>query len=153
MRATPIEIGIEMGAIGLIGYLGLLGATALVAIRRAYMAPPGSLMRAAGLGLAAATVCLLLLDFTGTRFRANTVTSYFWLLLGAFLGTTDARGAMIGITAGQTVEMKILREDLDPEAPLFVTVTPATDSGRPASSAPIRATLRLSSPAWFAQPK
>jgi hypothetical protein len=39
-------------------------------------------------------------------------------------GTTDARGAMIGITAGQTVEMKILREDLDPEAPLFVTATP-----------------------------
>ena len=28
-----------------------------------------------------------------------------------------------------------------------------TDSGKPASSAAIRATLRLSSPAWFAQPK
>ena len=31
-------------------------------------------------------------------------------------------------------------------------MTPATDSGRPASSAAMRATLRLSSPAWFAQP-
>ena len=33
------------------------------------------------------------------------------------------------------------------------TVTPATDSGRPASSAAMRATLRLSSPAWLAAPK
>ena len=40
-----------------------------------------------------------------------------------------------------------------PDAHSRFTVTPATDSGRPASSAAIRATLRLSSPAWFAQPK
>ena len=33
------------------------------------------------------------------------------------------------------------------------TVTPATDSGRPASRAAIRATFRLSSPAWLAQPR
>ena len=33
------------------------------------------------------------------------------------------------------------------------TVTPGTDDGKPASSAPKRATLRLSSPAWFASPK
>jgi hypothetical protein len=39
-------------------------------------------------------------------------------------GTTDTRGAVIGITAGQNVRIKILREDLDPTAPLFVTVTP-----------------------------
>ncbi len=40
-----------------------------------------------------------------------------------------------------------------PEAQSRFTVTPATESGRPASSAAIRATLRLSSPAWFAAPK
>ena len=40
-----------------------------------------------------------------------------------------------------------------PEAQSRLTVTPATDSGSPASSAAMRATLRLSSPAWFAQPK
>ena len=40
-----------------------------------------------------------------------------------------------------------------PEAQSLLTVTPATDSGSPASSAPMRATLRLSSPAWFAAPK
>ena len=39
-----------------------------------------------------------------------------------------------------------------PEAQSRFTVTPATDSGSPASSAPIRATFRLSSPAWFAHP-
>ena len=32
------------------------------------------------------------------------------------------------------------------------TVTPATEGGKPASSAAIRATLRLSSPLWFAAP-
>ena len=39
-----------------------------------------------------------------------------------------------------------------PEAQSRLTVTPAADSGSPASSAAIRATLRLSSPAWFAAP-
>ena len=40
-----------------------------------------------------------------------------------------------------------------PDAQSRFSVTPATESGSPASNAPIRATLRLSSPAWFAQPK
>ena len=40
-----------------------------------------------------------------------------------------------------------------PEAQRRFTVTPATESGSPARSAAIRATLRLSSPAWFAQPR
>jgi hypothetical protein len=39
-----------------------------------------------------------------------------------------------------------------PDAQRRLTVTPATESGRPASSTAMRATLRLSSPAWFAQP-
>src|SRR4051794_6048961 len=39
-----------------------------------------------------------------------------------------------------------------PEAQRRLTVTPAADSGNPASSAAIRATLRLSSPAWLAAP-
>ena len=33
------------------------------------------------------------------------------------------------------------------------TVAAGTSTGRPASSSAMRATLRLSSPAWFAQPK
>jgi O-antigen ligase len=95
-HATMIEIGTEMGALGIAGYVCLLMSAAMVAIRRAYGAPPGSLVRSVGLGLAAATVCLFLLDFTGTRFRANTVTSYLWLLLGAFIGTTDRDEAPAG---------------------------------------------------------
>ena len=39
-----------------------------------------------------------------------------------------------------------------PDAHSRLTVTPATVSGRPASSAAKRATLRLSSPAWLAHP-
>jgi hypothetical protein len=40
-----------------------------------------------------------------------------------------------------------------PEAHRRLTVTPGTLSGSPASSSAMRATLRLSSPAWLAQPK
>ena len=39
-----------------------------------------------------------------------------------------------------------------PEAQRRLRVTPGTLVGRPASSADMRATLRLSSPAWLAQP-
>ena len=40
-----------------------------------------------------------------------------------------------------------------PEPQSRFIVEPGTVSGSPASSADMRATLRLSSPAWFAQPK
>ena len=39
-----------------------------------------------------------------------------------------------------------------PEPQRRLTVAPGTVTGSPASSALMRATLRLSSPAWFAQP-
>ena len=39
-----------------------------------------------------------------------------------------------------------------PDAQRRLSVTPATDSGSPARSTAMRATFRLSSPAWFAQP-
>ncbi|MNC61617.1 hypothetical protein D3C75_1115710 [compost metagenome] len=39
-----------------------------------------------------------------------------------------------------------------PEAHRRLRVTPGTLGGRPASSSDMRATLRLSSPAWLAQP-
>ena len=39
-----------------------------------------------------------------------------------------------------------------PEAQSRLTVKPGTELGRPASSRAIRATLRLSSPAWLTQP-
>jgi len=40
-----------------------------------------------------------------------------------------------------------------PEAQSRLMVAPGVRSGRPASSAAMRATLRLSSPAWLAQPR
>src|SRR5665213_3192477 len=40
-----------------------------------------------------------------------------------------------------------------PEAHSRLSVTPGTLTGSPASSSAMRATLRLSSPAWLAQPK
>ena len=40
-----------------------------------------------------------------------------------------------------------------PEAQRRLTVAPGTESGKPASSKAIRARFRLSSPAWFAQPR
>ncbi len=40
-----------------------------------------------------------------------------------------------------------------PEAQSRLTVSPGTEVGSPASSAAMRATLRLSSPAWLAHPK
>jgi O-antigen ligase len=88
-HATMVQVGAEMGALGLIGYLGLLGAVAVSCVRRARQARRGSFERAAGLGILAATLCLFLLDFSGARFRAHTVTTYYWLLAGAFLGCTD----------------------------------------------------------------
>jgi O-antigen ligase len=89
-HATMVQIGTEMGVFGLLGYLGLLGSAAFCCASRARRGSPGSFQRALGLGLLAATVCLFLLDFSGGRFKAHTVTSYFWLLLGAYLGTTNS---------------------------------------------------------------
>jgi hypothetical protein len=40
-----------------------------------------------------------------------------------------------------------------PDEQLRFTVTPLTSTGKPASKADIRATSRLSSPAWFPQPE
>jgi O-antigen ligase len=90
-HTTMVQIGTEMGILGLVGYFGLFAAVALTCLRRAKRAPKGSFLHASGLGLLAATVCLFLADFSGTRFPTHTVTTYYWLLIGGFLGTTDAR--------------------------------------------------------------
>ena len=88
-HATMVQIGTEMGALGLLGYLGLLGTVMIASLSRARQAGRGSFERAAGLGVLAATLCLFLLDFSGARFRAHTVTTYYWLVAGAFLGCTE----------------------------------------------------------------
>jgi hypothetical protein len=39
-------------------------------------------------------------------------------------GTTDARGAMVGVTEGLTAQIAVLREDIGEDAKLFVTTQP-----------------------------
>ena len=58
--------------------------------------------------------------------------------------TSEASPDLMARDAIETASM------LDPHSRL--TVAPATSFGRPASNNAIRATLRLSSPAWLAQP-
>ena len=89
-HTTMVQIGTEMGVPGLVGYLGLFASVAITCLSRARRARSGTLLHAAGLGLLAATVCLFIADFSGARFPAHTVTTYYWLLIGAFLGATDA---------------------------------------------------------------
>ena len=89
-HTTMVQIGTEMGVPGLLGYLGLFASVAIACLSRARRARSGTFLHATGLGLLAATVCLFIADFSGTRFPAHTVTTYYWLLIGAFLGATDA---------------------------------------------------------------
>ena len=58
--------------------------------------------------------------------------------------TSSASPALIARAAISSASM--------PEPHSRLTVLPGTSSGRPASSSAMRATLRLSSPAWLAQP-
>jgi len=56
-------------------------------------------------------------------------------------GASDARGAMVGITTDDTVRIKVLREDLDASAPLFITSTDTSivDVQAPAGGGPVPA--------------
>jgi O-antigen ligase len=88
-HATMVQIGTEMGVLGLIGYLGLFASVAGTCLMRARRSKPRTFLHATGLGLLASTVCLFLADFSGTRFVSHAVTTYYWLLIGAFIGCTD----------------------------------------------------------------
>ena len=88
-HTTMVLIGTEMGVPGLLGYIGLFASVAITCLSRARRARSGTFLHATGLGLLAATVCLFIADFSGTRFPAHTVTTYYWLLIGAFCGATD----------------------------------------------------------------
>ena len=58
----------------------------------------------------------------------------------AGLKMTDARGALVGITVGDTVRLKVVREDIDDAVPLFVTNTGAQIRvAAPAGGGPIPA--------------
>jgi len=54
-------------------------------------------------------------------------------------GSTDARGAMVSLTQGDTVRVKVVRADIDDSAPLFVTSTNTAVLEISGSSGPLAA--------------
>ena len=86
------------------------------------------------------------------RRRAGSARSGFSITNGDAGHRLDAAGEHDVAVAGLD-RARGLRTASRPDAHRRLTVTPGTSTGSPASSAPIRATLRLSSPAPFVQPK
>jgi O-antigen ligase len=80
-HSSVIEIGIEQGIPGLVFYSWILIA-AYGAATRVYRDAAHPVDRALALGLLGATVCLFLLDLTGTRFRNGNLMAYYWILAG-----------------------------------------------------------------------
>ena len=59
----------------------------------------------------------------------------------AGLNVDDARGALFGSTVGDTVQLRVIREDLDAGVPLFVTATGGqVNIDQPAGGGPLPAT-------------
>ena len=83
-HSSIIEIGIEEGIIGLMFYFAIL----IVIYRnasRVYKETTDPLDKALSLGLLGATVTLLFLDLTGTRFRSSNIMAFYWILTGLTL--------------------------------------------------------------------
>src|SRR5438132_7832625 len=53
-------------------------------------------------------------------------------------GKSDARGAMVTIEQGDTVQVRVLREDIDPGAPLSVTSTNPSIAAIAGPAGPLR---------------
>jgi len=88
-HSSIVEIGVELGPFGLVFYLWILGA-AYRGGSRVFKTADLPVERVLGLGLLAATVCLFLLDFSGTRFRNGNITAYYWILAGITLNAALA---------------------------------------------------------------
>jgi len=83
-HSSIIEIGIEEGIIGLLFYFAIL----TIIYRNAskiYKETTDPLDKALSLGLLGATVTLLFLDLTGTRFRSSNIMAFYWILTGLTL--------------------------------------------------------------------
>jgi O-antigen ligase len=91
-HSTVIEIGVEQGVIGLAFYFLLLYVLYRNAAR-IYRESSDPLDRALALGMVGATICLFLLDLTGTRFRYNFVTAFYWILAGITLNIRPEKQA------------------------------------------------------------
>jgi O-antigen ligase len=80
-HVMPVELLVESGVVALLVYLALFVSLFVGSLRAARKAL-SPFDRALGQGFAAATLCLLLLDFTGTRFRSSGVMVYYWTIAG-----------------------------------------------------------------------
>jgi O-antigen ligase len=102
-HSSIIEIGVELGAVGLALY-GWILISAYRAASRVFRIAEHPINRALGLGLLAATLCLFILDMSGTRFRNGEIMAYYWILLGI---TTNAlpQEQVIPAAGGEQVVM------------------------------------------------
>jgi O-antigen ligase len=80
-HSSIIEIGVEQGILGLFFYLWALWAIYRSGLR-VFKTADQPIEKVLGLALLAATMCLFLLDLTGTRFRDGNIMAYFWILVG-----------------------------------------------------------------------
>jgi O-antigen ligase len=101
-HSTIIEIGVEEGVVGLFFYFWLLftiyrGASEILRSRT------GGLERSLAFGLMSATVCLLFLDVTGTRFRNSNIMVYYWIVTGMTLNMMSKASSDTRVQAPQAM--------------------------------------------------
>lgn len=83
-HSSIIEIGIEEGLIGLAFYIAII-LVAFSGASRIFRESSDPVDRTLALGFMAATLALLLLDVTGTRFRNSNIMAFYWILAGITL--------------------------------------------------------------------
>jgi O-antigen ligase len=86
-HSSIIEIGVELGLIGLGMYAWILFAVHRGGLR-VFKDSEIPIDRVLGLGVLSATICLFLLDLTGTRFTSGNIMAYYWILAGLTLNVT-----------------------------------------------------------------
>ncbi|MFQ5718320.1 MAG: O-antigen ligase family protein [Acidobacteriota bacterium] len=83
-HSSVIEIGIEEGLIGL-GFYAALLFVIFTGASQIFSRSADPVDQSLAIGLMAATVALLVLDLTGTRFRNSNIMAFFWILCGMTL--------------------------------------------------------------------
>ena len=89
-HATMVQIGTEMGVLGLIGYLGLFASVAGTCLMRAGRGGNAAHVPARhGPRPARGHRVSVPRRLQRDTIRSHAVTTYYWLLIGAFIGCTD----------------------------------------------------------------
>jgi O-antigen ligase len=92
-HSSIIEIGAELGLLGLISYAALVFPMILLGWRHSKRGQP-PLERAVGTTAFGMGLCLLLLDTSGTRFRNSEVMGNFWVIAGMVAGSWGTPGGL-----------------------------------------------------------